>query len=343
MYDAQRVLADSADTAARAVGPRPIPPHASGMCGIHRWTSRDRARSRSSSARQSPRPDPSAARRSSVGRTSSSTKARMRCRASSTSGSKVKSMAMDRSLPSRARWPSEPSGRRVVLRFSGPLVSGSGFDATHGGGHHIGGVAGDEMPVAGHAHELAPGDRRRDAGRHRRRHHQVPRPGDDDGGRPHASPARPRRHRSRAPGCAVRPRSCATPDDPVSPTSVRSDRQAGWRATTRVRCAVAFRRPGGRGATAARRRRARPRSRPPPPPVRPGAGRARSGCRPDRWSPPGPDPRRARADVPPGGWRRPRRSCGPPRSPARRRARPRCRRADRRCCAMVSVSSPLRP
>ena len=178
--------------------------------------------------------------------------------------------------------------------------------------HHIGSVAGDEMPGAGHAHELAAGDRRRDAGRHRRGHHQVPRPGDHRRWAPAPSPARPRRRRSRGPGRAARPRSSATPAGPVATRRCRSVRRGGWRAATRSAAwcwaPTRWRTRGSNCPKVKQARRAQGLSH-----HRRGQerGRARSGCRPGRSTPRARDPPRARAGAPRARWRHRRRSCGP--------------------------------
>ena len=84
----------SAETAAMAVGPSPIPPHSSGMWGSHSPSDFARSRSLTMSRSQPLRSPPSADIFASAGRTSPSTKARTFDRTCSISGLNVKSIAM---------------------------------------------------------------------------------------------------------------------------------------------------------------------------------------------------------------------------------------------------------
>jgi hypothetical protein len=87
--------AASADTAAIATGPRPMPPHSAGMCGHHRpHSSRAFRRSSPISPTHAARSPAAALTRSEAGRTSPSMNCRTFRRTSSTSGGNEKSMAM---------------------------------------------------------------------------------------------------------------------------------------------------------------------------------------------------------------------------------------------------------
>jgi len=84
-------LPASADTAAIAVGPNPMPPHSAGMCGSHNFSSL-RALPRSSTIAFTTCLRSSWSIDSQRGRTVSSMKRRTRMRTSSTSGGNVKSI-----------------------------------------------------------------------------------------------------------------------------------------------------------------------------------------------------------------------------------------------------------
>jgi hypothetical protein len=93
-------LAASAETAAIAVGPNPMPPHSVGMCGNHRprslaWDRKATIVSTVALRSLRESPDALARRSASAGVTTVLTNSRTRSLTSSISGAKVKSMAMN--------------------------------------------------------------------------------------------------------------------------------------------------------------------------------------------------------------------------------------------------------
>src|SRR5262249_30050502 len=139
------VRALSAESAAIAVGPSPMPPNSAGMCGSQRPHSLAFPRSSRMVLMSRPRPSGSCrsmVRSPSAGFTTVVMNSRTRWRMSSTSGGKVKSIMGAPSLPAQGPGAAPLAAKRAVLAVTRTRRRANGRRGTMNGIHDLGGMDG---------------------------------------------------------------------------------------------------------------------------------------------------------------------------------------------------------